>query len=52
VGGSPGQTCYHGVSSDFLNTSGVGGEAIPEPATLVLLGGGLLGLLRGRRRND
>jgi hypothetical protein len=47
-----GRTCYHAVSSDFLNTSGFGGEAVPEPGTLVLLGGGLLGLLRGRKRND
>jgi hypothetical protein len=45
------QTCYQAVSTDSLNTSGVGGEAVPEPGTLVLLGGGLLGLLRGRKRN-
>lgn len=47
-----GQTCYTAFSTDFVNSSGVGGEAVPEPGTLVLLGGGLLGLLRGRKRND
>jgi hypothetical protein len=38
-----GQTCYTAFSTDFVNSSGVGGEAVPG-GTLVLLGGGLLGL--------
>jgi PEP-CTERM motif-containing protein len=46
----PGKTCYSAISSDILNTSGVVGESVPEPTTLMLIGGGLLGLVRARRR--
>jgi len=44
-----GQTCYTAISTDFADVSG--SSPIPEPGTLILLGGGLLGLVRARRRN-
>ena len=43
-----GQTCYTAISTDFADVSG--SAPIPEPGTLILLGGGLLGLARARKR--
>ena len=43
---------YASVQANFGNTSGTSGTAVPEPATLVVLGMGGLGYLVRRRRHD
>jgi hypothetical protein len=47
--GNP-QPCYTAFSTDLANHGDGGSTAIPEPATLMLMGAGLLGVARARGR--